>query len=141
MGIIAMLLFCRRPGSAPRFHIPLWVVLSCHAAIGLGTLLGGWRIVKTMGMKITKLRPVDGFCAETGGAVTLFLATHWASPSPPRTPSPAPSWAWARTSGLSAVRWGVARSIVWAWILTIPGAALIGSAFYFLFRLISRSPL
>ncbi len=105
--------------------------LVCHLAIGLGTLFGGWRIVKTMGQKITKLKPVGGFCAETGGAITLFLATGWASRYPPRTPSPAPSSASGATQRPRRVRWGVAGNIVWAWVFTIPASALVAATFYY----------
>ena len=96
----------------------------------MGTMFGGWRIVKTMGQKITKLRPVDGFCAETGGAITLFWRRRWAFRCRPRTPSPEPSSAWARPVGASAVRWGVAGNIVWAWIFTIPASAFVAAIVY-----------
>ena len=105
--------------------MPFWVVLAAHGALGLGTLAGGWRIVKTMGTKLTKLRPIGGLCAETAGAVMLIGTRCAAFPSAPRTPSPGPSWASAPLSGWSAVRWGLAGRIVWAWILTIPLSALI----------------
>lgn len=129
MGIIAGLLFAG--GLIERFMIPLWVVLSAHAAIALGTLLGGWRIVKTMGQKITKLRPIDGCCAETASAVSLFLATHLGIPvSTTHVITGAISGVGA-SKGLSAVRWGVTLRIVWAWIFTIPAAAFnAGLAYY-----------
>ncbi|MBI5009185.1 MAG: inorganic phosphate transporter [Bacteroidia bacterium] len=113
--------------------IDLWVVLSCQAAIALGTLLGGWRIVKTMGQKITKLKPFEGFCAETAGALTLFGATHWGIPvSTTHVITGAIIGAGAR-KGVSAVKWGVTGNIFWAWILTIPVSAIIGGImFYFL---------
>jgi PiT family inorganic phosphate transporter len=126
MGIIAVLLYANGL-LGPDFYVPLWVVLACHAAMGLGTLTGGWRIVRTMGLRITKLRPVGGFCAETGGAITLFLATHLGVPvSTTHTITGAIVGVGSVTSA-SAVRWGVAGRIVWAWILTIPSAALIAA--------------
>jgi PiT family inorganic phosphate transporter len=135
MGIIASLVFSA--GYMKTFHIPLWIVLSAHAAIALGTFTGGWRIVKTMGQKITKLRPIDGFCAETASALSIFLATHMGVPvSTTHVITGAISGVGA-TKRMSAVRWGVTLKIVWAWIFTIPGAALVGGTFFFLFRLIS----
>jgi PiT family inorganic phosphate transporter len=111
--------------------IPLWVVLSCQAAIALGTLFGGWRIVKTMGQKITKLKPFEGFCAETAGALTLFGATHFGIPvSTTHTITGSIIGVGAR-KGLSAVKWGVTTKIFWAWILTIPVSGLVGAAMYF----------
>ncbi len=138
MGIIAGLVYSA--GWMKTFHVPLWIVLSAHAAIAMGTLSGGWRIVKTMGQKITKLRPIDGFCAETASALTIFLATHMGVPvSTTHVITGAISGVGA-TKRLSAVRWGVTIRIVWAWIFTIPGAAMIAGAFYFLFHLISKNP-
>jgi PiT family inorganic phosphate transporter len=116
--------------------IDLWIVLSCHSAIALGTLFGGWRIVKTMGQKITKLKPFEGFCAETAGALTLFGATHFGIPvSTTHTITGSIIGAGA-TKGLSAVKWGVTTNIFWAWILTIPVSALIGAVMYFLLNAI-----
>ena len=130
MGIIASLLFSA--GITKSFHIPLWVVLSAQAAIALGTLSGGWRIVKTMGQKITKLRPIDGFCAETASAISIFFATHLGVPvSTTHVITGAISGVGA-VKGLTAVRWGVTFKIVWAWVLTIPGAVLVAGTFYFL---------
>jgi PiT family inorganic phosphate transporter len=132
-GIIAAALIASghltsAPGESP--HVPLWVILACHAAMGLGTLSGGWRIVQTMGMRITKLAPVGGFCAETSGAITLFLATSLGVPvSTTHTITGAIVGAGSQR-GLHAVRWGVASRIVWAWILTVPGAALISAVTY-----------
>jgi inorganic phosphate transporter, PiT family len=118
------------PGESP--HVPLWVILSCHVAMALGTLSGGWRIVQTMGMRITKLAPVGGFCAETSGAITLFLATSLGVPvSTTHTITGAIVGAGSQR-GWHAVRWGVAGRIVWAWILTVPGAALIAAGAYLL---------
>jgi PiT family inorganic phosphate transporter len=112
----------------------LWIVLSCHAAIALGTLFGGWRIVKTMGQRITKLRPFEGFCAETAGALTLFGATHFGIPvSTTHTITGAIMGAGA-AKGVSAVKWGVTTKIFWAWIFTIPVSALIGAFMYYLFQ-------
>ena len=130
MGIISSLLFSA--GIIKSFHIPLWVVLSAHAAIALGTLSGGWRIVKTMGQKITKLRPIDGFSAETASAISIFFATHLGVPvSTTHVITGAISGVGA-VKRLSAVRWGVTLKILWAWILTIPGAVLVAGLFYFL---------
>lgn len=130
MGIITSLIFSA--GLIKTFHIPLWVVLSAHAAIALGTLSGGWRIVKTMGQKITKLRPIDGFCAETASAISIFTATHLGVPvSTTHVITGAISGVGA-AKRLSAVRWGITIKIVWAWFLTIPGAALTAGVFYFL---------
>jgi len=110
--------------------IDLWIVLSCHTAIALGTLLGGWRIVKTMGQKITKLKPFEGFCAETAGAITLFGATHFGIPvSTTHTITGSIIGVGAR-KGLSAVKWGVTTKIFWAWILTIPVSGIIGALMY-----------
>jgi PiT family inorganic phosphate transporter len=134
-GIIAAALIASghltsAPGVAP--DVPLWVILACHAAMGLGTLSGGWRIVQTMGMRITKLAPVGGFCAETSGAITLFLATSLGVPvSTTHTITGAIVGAGSQR-GLHAVRWGVASRIVWAWVLTVPGAALISAGTYLL---------
>jgi PiT family inorganic phosphate transporter len=117
-------------GKSP--HVPIWVILACHAAMGLGTLSGGWRIVQTMGMRITKLAPVGGFCAETSGAATLFLATALGVPvSTTHTITGAIVGAGSQR-GWHAVRWGVAGRIVWAWVLTVPGAAIISGLTYFL---------
>jgi PiT family inorganic phosphate transporter len=117
--------------------IPLWVVLSCQAAIALGTLFGGWRIVKTMGQKITKLKPFEGFCAETAGAITLFGATHFGIPvSTTHTITGSIIGVGAR-KGLSAVKWGVTSKIFWAWILTIPISGIIGALMYFIFNWIN----
>jgi PiT family inorganic phosphate transporter len=135
MGIIAGLVFS--VGWFKTFHIPLWIVLSAHAAIATGTLTGGWRIVKTMGQKITKLTAVDGFCAETASAGSIFLATYLGVPvSTTHVITGAISGVGA-AKRLSAVRWGVTLQIVWAWIFTIPGAALIGGVLFFMLRRIA----
>ena len=112
-------------------EIPLWVVLSAHGAIGLGTLTGGWRIVKTMGSKITKLQPVGGFCAETAGAITLAIATHFGIPVSTTHTITGAIVGVGSTKRLSAVKWGVAGKIVWAWVLTIPMSGLIAAIFYY----------
>ncbi len=113
-----------------RPHVPAWVILACFTAMGLGTLTGGWRIVRTMGMRITKLTPVGGFCAETSGAITLFLATSLGVPVSTTHTITGSIVGTGTVRKFSAVRWGVAGRIVWAWILTVPGSALI-SAFTF----------
>jgi len=126
MGIIAVLLFSTGH-LGPEFHVPMWIVLVCHAAMGIGTLFGGWRIVETMGMKITKLKPYGGFCAETGGAITLFLATGLGIPVSTTHTITTAIMGVGAVNGISAVRWGVAERIVWAWILTIPAAGFISA--------------
>jgi PiT family inorganic phosphate transporter len=129
MGIIAVLLYSQ--GSlGQEFFIPFWVILSCQAAMALGTLMGGWRIVHTMGSRITRLHPVQGFCAEAGGAVTLFLATYLGIPvSTTHTITGAIIGVGAARK-VAAVRWNIASNVVTAWILTMPAAALMGAVFY-----------
>jgi PiT family inorganic phosphate transporter len=134
MGIITSLLFTG--GLISEFKVPLWVVLSAHAAIALGTLSGGWRIVKTVGQKITKLRPIDGFCAETASAFSIFLATHLGIPVSTTHVITGAISGVGSAKRLSAVRWGVTRNIVWAWLFTIPGAAIIASIIYSIIRFI-----
>jgi PiT family inorganic phosphate transporter len=131
MGIIAVLLYSqgRLEGG---FHVPFWVVLTCQAAMGLGTLLGGWRIVHTMGSRITRLTPMQGFCAETGGAITLFMATGLGVPVSTTHTITGAIVGVGAARRVSAVRWNVASNIVVAWILTIPAAAFIGALFYWL---------
>jgi PiT family inorganic phosphate transporter len=132
MGIIWVALFVT--GFVTKTDkIALWIVLACQTAIALGTLFGGWRIVKTMGQKITKLKPFEGFCAETAGALTLFGATHFGIPvSTTHTITGAIIGVGAR-KGASAVKWGVTTKIFWAWILTIPISAFVGALMYLLF--------
>src|SRR5437899_6613571 len=148
MGIVVGLLFAAQASFANfpvrALHlttadvIPLWVILAAHAAIALGTMAGGWRIVKTMGQRITKLTPFGGFCAETSGAMTLFVASHFGIPvSTTHTITGAISGVGA-AHRLSAVRWGVAAQIVWAWILTIPAAAGIAGLCYVLLHAVPR---
>lgn len=117
--------------------IPTWVVLSCQAAIALGTLFGGWRIVKTMGQRITRIKPFEGFCAELSGSLTIFGATHWGIPvSTTHTITGAIMGVGAR-KGAAQVKWGMTRKIFWAWILTIPISAMIGAVMYFFFQLVN----
>ena len=114
-----------------------WIVLACYTAIAFGTLFGGWRIVKTMGQRITKLKPFEGVCAETAGSITLFMATHFGIPvSTTHTITGAIIGVGAR-KGVSAVKWGVTTKIFWAWILTIPVSALIGGSVYFFLKAVS----
>ena len=115
----------------------LWIILGCHAAMGIGTALGGWRIVKTMGMKIIKLKPVDGFCAESAGAATLFLATHLGIPVSTTHTITGAIIGVGSTTRFSVIRWGVAMRIVWAWVLTIPASALVAAICFQLYRLLS----
>ncbi len=131
IGIIWMLLIAAglSQSSDP---IPIWVVVCCYVAIGLGTMFGGWRIVKTMGQKITKLKPVGGFCAETGGAITLFLATALGIPVSTTHTITGAIVGVGSARKFNAVRWGIAGGIVWAWILTIPCSALIAAGAWYL---------
>jgi PiT family inorganic phosphate transporter len=131
MGIIAVLLYSQgHLGS--EFYVPFWVVLTCQAAMGFGTLAGGWRIVRTMGSKITRLTPVQGFCAETGGAITLFMATYLGIPvSTTHTITGAIIGVGAARK-VSSVRWNVTYDIVFAWIITIPASAVMAVLFYWL---------
>ena len=135
MGIIAVLLYSQGMLGA-QFHVPFWVVLSCQAAMGLGTMFGGWRIVHTMGSRITHLKPIQGFCAETGGAITLFIATGLGIPvSTTHTITGAIVGVGAARRA-SAVRWNVAQRIVIAWVITLPAAALIAGVTYRIVRLV-----
>jgi inorganic phosphate transporter, PiT family len=133
MGIIAGVLLAA--GYIDRFFIPFWVVLSAHAAISLGTLAGGWRIIHTMGSKITKLQPVGGFAAETGAAIALLTATQFGVPVSTTHAITGAIVGVGATRRMSAVRWGVAGQIVWAWVLTIPAAFAIGAAAFTLLKL------
>jgi PiT family inorganic phosphate transporter len=114
----------------------LWIILSCHAAMAMGTAFGGWRIVRTMGMKITKLKPMGGFCAETAGAATLFLATHMGIPVSTTHTITGSIIGVGATTKLSSVKWGVAKRIVWAWLLTIPASAILASLIFYGMRLL-----
>lgn len=135
MGIIWMLLIAAGMTSADE-RLPMWVVICCYTAISVGTLFGGWRIVKTMGQKITKLKPVGGFCAETGGAMTLFLATILGIPVSTTHTITGAIVGVGSSRKMSAVRWGVAGNIVWAWILTIPASAFIAAVAWWIGTLI-----
>jgi len=132
IGIIWMLLIATGYTAAADKSPPMWVVITCYTAIALGTMFGGWRIVKTMGQKITKLRPVGGFCAETGGAITLFLATAMGIPVSTTHTITGAIVGVGSTQRASAVRWGVAGNIVWAWIFTIPASAFVAAVAYWL---------
>ena len=130
IGIIWMLLIATGSTASSDAAPPLWVIVSCYVAIAVGTMFGGWRIVKTMGQKITKLKPVGGFCAETGGALTLFIATGLGIPVSTTHTITGAIVGVGSTQRASAVRWGVAGNIVWAWILTIPASALVAALGY-----------
>ena len=130
IGIIWMLLMATGYASATDTSPPTWVIVCCYMAIGLGTMFGGWRIVKTMGQKITKLKPVGGFCAETGGAMTLFIATALGIPVSTTHTITGAIVGVGSTQRASAVRWGVAGNIIWAWIFTIPASAFVAAVAY-----------
>jgi PiT family inorganic phosphate transporter len=132
IGIIWMLLLATGYASAEETSPPTWAIVSCYMAIGLGTMFGGWRIVKTMGQKITKLKPVGGFCAETGGAITLFLATGLGIPVSTTHTITGAIVGVGSTQRASAVRWGVAGNIIWAWVLTIPASAFVAGVSYWI---------
>jgi len=131
MGIIALLLYSAGYlGST--FHIPIWVVILCNFVIALGTCFGGWRIVKTMGMKITKLKPVSGFCSDTASALTLAIATHFGVPVSTTHTVTGAIIGVGSLHGFSAIRWGVARKIVWAWLLTIPASGVVAAIIWWM---------
>ena len=132
IGIIWMLLIATGYSTAASTSPPTWTIISCYIAIALGTMFGGWRIVKTMGQKITKLKPVGGCCAETGGAITLFLATSFGIPVSTTHTLTGAIVGVGATRRASAVRWGVAGNIVWAWIFTIPASAFVAAIAYWL---------
>jgi PiT family inorganic phosphate transporter len=137
MGIILVLLFSQGylGDTFPKGHdIPLWVVLSCYAAMGLGTLMGGWRIVKTMGMRLTKLKPFGGFCAETGGSLAIFIATSFGIPVSTTHTITGAIVGVGTVNKPGAVRWGVAARILWAWVFTIPASAVMAALTYYLVR-------
>ena len=133
MGIIAVLLYANGYLEGG-FHVPFWVVISCQIAMALGTLFGGWRIVKTMGMGITQIKPTGGFCAQTSGATALFIATSMGIPVSTTHTITGAIVGVGLSRRLSAVRWGLASRIVWAWVLTIPASALIAAIFWYLGR-------
>jgi PiT family inorganic phosphate transporter len=137
MGIIAVLLFAHAPAGTA-FGVPLWVVLACQTAMAAGTLAGGWRIVHTMGSKITRLSPQQGFCAETGGAITLFTATYVGVPVSTTHTITGAIIGVGAARRTSAVRWNVATGIVWAWVITMPFSGLLAAGFYFLARFADR---
>jgi len=131
MGIIAVLLYSQGM-LAGEFHVPFWVVISCQLAMALGTLMGGWRIVHTMGSRITHLKPIQGFCAETGGAITLFLATGLGIPVSTTHTITGAIVGVGAARRTAAVRWHIAQRIVVAWVVTLPAAALMGAAIYWI---------
>ncbi len=133
MGIIASLLFSAGLLGG-KFYVPFWVVIACHMSIALGTMFGGWRIVKTMGQKVAKLKPVDGFCAESGAAITLFVSSAFGIPVSTTHTITGSIMGVGSLKRLSAVRWGVAGRIVWAWVLTIPCSAAISAFVYTIIR-------
>jgi inorganic phosphate transporter, PiT family len=130
MGIIAVLLYANGYLHG-EFHIPFWVVIACQIAMALGTLFGGWRIVRTMGMGITRIRPSGGFCAQTSGAIALFLATYMGIPVSTTHTITGAIVGVGLSRRVSAVRWGIASRIVWAWVLTIPASGLIAASFWY----------
>jgi PiT family inorganic phosphate transporter len=138
MGIIAVLLFAHGKLGG-EFHVPFWVVIACQTAMAAGTLAGGWRIVHTMGSKITRLSPMQGFCAETAGAMTLFLFTHVGVPVSTTHTITGAIVGVGAARRTSAVRWNVASNIVWAWVITMPMAALMAAGFYWLSRLVGMA--
>ncbi|HEV8128565.1 MAG TPA: inorganic phosphate transporter, partial [Candidatus Eisenbacteria bacterium] len=129
MGVISLLLFTT--GTIDHFYVPAWVAVVCGLAIALGTLSGGWRIVHTLGARVTKLHPFGGFCAETAGATSLFLATHLGIPVSTTHTITGAIVGVGATRRLSAVRWGIAGRIVWAWVLTIPASAAVAAITYY----------
>ena len=135
VGIIWMLLIAGGY-TDPKGPVPAWVVTACYVTIGLGTMFGGWRIVKTMGQRITKIRPVDGFCAELSGSITLFLATSLGIPVSTTHTITGSIVGVGSTHSVSAVRWGLAGNIIWAWILTIPCSAFIAAVAWLIAQMI-----
>jgi PiT family inorganic phosphate transporter len=137
MGIIAVLLYSQGHLGG-EFFVPFWVVLSCQAAMAMGTLMGGWRIVRTMGLRITKLTPMQGFCAETGGAATLFMATFLGVPVSTTHTITGAIVGVGAARRLSAVRWNVASSIVYAWVITMPASAIVAALTWWAVKLLVR---
>jgi PiT family inorganic phosphate transporter len=137
MGIIAVLLYSQGHLGG-EFSVPFWVVLACQSAMALGTLLGGWRIVRTMGLRITRLTPMQGFCAETGGAATLFMATFLGVPVSTTHTITGAIVGVGAARRVSAVRWNVASSIVYAWVITVPASALVAALAYWAVVLVQR---
>ena len=136
MGIIAILLYSSGM-SGDHFYVPMWVVVACNFVIALGTCFGGWRIVKTMGMRITKLKPVSGFCSDTASATTLALATFLGIPVSTTHTVTGSIIGVGSVNGFSAVRWGVAKNIVWAWVLTIPAAGCVAAFVWNIIQLVT----
>jgi len=136
MGIIVAVLVASGHRSPEATDIPWWIILSCHAAMALGTAMGGWRIVRTMGMKITKLRPVGGFCAETGGAITLFGSTLAGIPVSTTHTITGAIIGVGATWKLSAIKWGVAGRILWAWLFTIPASAIVAATCLYIIQML-----
>ncbi len=146
MGVISVILYgtvwadrAAAAHMAEKFPVPFWVVLLCHAAISLGTMFGGWRIVKTMGHSLTKLQPIGGFSAETGGGVTILALAHFGIPVSTTHTITGAIVGVGATRGTRAVRWGVAGRIIWAWILTIPASALVAAVVFYLARAVVRA--
>ncbi len=137
MGIIAILLFSNHLLEG-KFYVPVWVIVVCNLVMALGTLFGGWRIIKTMGMRITKLKPMHGSCAEMAGAFTLFMATHLGIPVSTTHTITGAIFGVGASENASAVRWGLARRIVMAWVITLPAAAIISAIFWFSAETIRR---
>jgi PiT family inorganic phosphate transporter len=137
MGIIAILLFSAHL-LGDKFYIPLWVIITCNLVMALGTLFGGWRIIRTMGMRITKLKPIHGSCAEMAGAFTLFLATHFGIPVSTTHTIAGAIFGVGASENASAVRWGIAKRLVIAWIITLPSAGLVAAFFWWLADLVQN---
>ena len=141
MGIITVLLYSQgyMGETFPKGdEIPFWIVISCHLAMGLGTLSGGWRIVKTMGMRLTKLKPFGGFCAETGGSAAIFIATAMGVPVSTTHTITGAIVGVGAVNRPGSVRWGIAARIIWAWVFTIPASAAFAVATYYLLKLFSN---
>ena len=128
MGVITATLVAA--GMMKNYQVPYWVIICCHLAMAGGTMAGGWRIIKTMGQRITKLTPFGGFAAETAGAITLLATAHFGIPVSTAHTIGSNRWSRIHSRRLSAVRWGVTHNIVWAWLLTIPGAAILGAILF-----------
>ncbi len=139
MGIIAMLLFSTGH-LGPTFHVRLWIILSCHFAIAMGTLMGGWRVIETLGMKMTKLKPIHGFSAETAAAISILFSSVIGAPVSTTHTITGSIIGVGATTKFKSIRWGMAYRIVWAWIFTIPGSALLSVVFWWIISLIRSSP-
>ncbi|MCJ7565052.1 MAG: inorganic phosphate transporter [Candidatus Aminicenantes bacterium] len=139
MGIIALLLFSTGY-LGPTFYVPLWVILSCYFAIAMGTLMGGWRVIETLGMKMTKLKPIHGFSAETAAAISILFSSVIGAPVSTTHTITGSIIGVGATTKFKSIRWGIAYRIVWAWIFTIPGSALLSVVFWWIISLIRSSP-